>query len=211
MLLTDEGGNQQPPGAADRRAEVGSPEYDVNGQDREEFTEFMKGRWPGLVRLAYALTGDRWLAEDLAQAALAAACYSWRRVRRADDPDAYVRRILINAAHRRFRERRRSAAERDGPQPALADLADLAEAADTRSDLLAALGGLPKRQRAVIVLRYWADLSDAQVAELLGCSEGTVRSQAWRALAKLRVSPALAAATELRGDANPRGDAGGIR
>jgi len=72
-----------------------------------------------------------------------------------------------------------------------APLADPAVLAGQRSDLMAALRGLPPRQRAVIVLRYWADLSDAQVAALLGCSEGTVRSQAWRALAKLRVSAAL--------------------
>ena len=70
-------------------------------------------------------------------------------------------------------------------------LADPAAAADQRSDLMAALRELAPRQRAVIVLRYWADLNDAQVAALLGCSEGTVRSQAWRALAKLRVSTAL--------------------
>ena len=160
----------------------------MKGKDREEFREFMVSRWPGLVRLGYALTGDRWLAEDLAQTALAAACTAWWRVRRADDPDAYVRRILINASNRRFRRRRPAEVARRPPEAPLADPAALA---DQRSDLMTALRGLPPRQRAVIVLRYWADLSDAQVAALLGCSEGTVRSQAWRALAKLRVSPAL--------------------
>jgi sigma-70-like protein len=70
----------------------------VNARDREQFEEFMTSRWPGLVRLAFGLTGDRWLAEDLAQTALASAYASWWRVRRADDPDAYVRRILINAS-----------------------------------------------------------------------------------------------------------------
>jgi len=78
----------------------------VNGQDREKFREFMVSRWPGLVRLGYALTGDWWLAEDLAQTALAGACAAWWRVSRAEDPDAYVRRILINASNRRFRRRR---------------------------------------------------------------------------------------------------------
>jgi RNA polymerase sigma-70 factor (sigma-E family) len=169
----------------------------VNGQDREQFREFMVSRWPELVRLAYGLTGDRWLAEDLAQTALAGACTVWWRVSRADDPDAYVRRILINASNRRFR-RRRPAEEVRRRRPAEevrrlpeAPLADPAALADQRSDLMTALRGLPPRQRAVIVLRYWGDLSDAQVAALLGCSEGTVRSQAWRALAKLRVSTAL--------------------
>ena len=160
----------------------------MNGKDREQFREFMVSRWPELVRLGYALTGDRWLAEDLAQTALASACTAWWRVRRADDPDAYVRRILINASNRRFRRRRPAEEARRLPE---APLADPAAAAGQRSDLIVALRGLPPRQRAVIVLRYWADLSDAQVAALLGCSEGTVRSQAWRALAKLRVSPAL--------------------
>jgi len=161
----------------------------VNGKDREQFREFMVSRWPELVRLGYALTGDRWLAEDLAQTALAGACTAWWRVSQADDPDAYVRKILINASNRRFRRRRPADDARRLPEAPLDDLAALA---DQRSDLMAAaLRALPPRQRAVIVLRYWADLSDAQVAALLGCSEGTVRSQAWRALAKLRVSAAL--------------------
>jgi RNA polymerase sigma-70 factor (sigma-E family) len=160
----------------------------VNGQDREQFREFMVTRWPGLVRLGYVLTGDRWLAEDLAQTALAGACRAWWRVKRADDPDAYVRRILINASNRQFRRRRPAEEARPVPEGSLADPA--AEAVQ-RSDLMAALRELAPRQRAVIVLRYWADLNDAQVAALLGCSEGTVRSQAWRALAQLRVSTAL--------------------
>ena len=160
----------------------------MNGKDREQFREFMESRWPGLVRLGYALTGDRWLAEDLAQTALASACTAWWRVRRADDPDAYVRRILINASNSHFRRRSPPVCAcglREVPLP------DPAALAGQRSDLMAALRGLPPRQRAVIVLRYWGDLTDGQVAALLGCSEGTVRSQAWRALAKLRVSPAL--------------------
>lgn len=160
----------------------------MNGQDREEFREFMVSRWSGLVRLGYALTGDRWLAEDLAQTALVRACAAWWRVSRADDPDAYVRRILINASNRRFRGRRPAEDARGLPE---APMPDPAAMVDQRSDLMAALRGLPPRQRAVIVLRYWGDLSDAQVAALLRCSEGTVRSQAWRALAKLRVSAAL--------------------
>ena len=78
----------------------------MNARDREQFEEFMTSRWPALVRLAFGLTGDRWLAEDLAQTALASAYASWWRVRRADDPDAYVRRILINASKRRLHRHR---------------------------------------------------------------------------------------------------------
>jgi RNA polymerase sigma-70 factor (sigma-E family) len=164
---------------------------------QQEFGQFMTARWPGLVRLAYGLTGDRWLAEDIAQAALASAYAAWWRVRRADDPDAYVRRILINTSHRRFR-RRRVAEQAHEPQQLasspLADaaVADPAELIGERSALLAALRELPTRQRAIVLLRYWDDLSDAQVAAVLGCAPGTVRSQASRALAKLRGSAALA-------------------
>jgi RNA polymerase sigma-70 factor (sigma-E family) len=164
---------------------------------QQEFGQFMTARWPGLVRLAYGLTGDRWLAEDVAQAALASAYAAWWRVRRADDPDAYVRRILINTSRRRFR-RRRVAEQAHEPQELanspLADtaVADPAELIGERSALLAALRELPTRQRAIVLLRYWDDLSDAQVAAILGCSPGTVRSQASRALAKLRSSAVLA-------------------
>ena len=159
---------------------------------QEEFGQFMAARWPGLVRLAYGLTGDRWLAEDVAQAALASAYAAWWRVRRADDPDAYVRRILVNTSNRRFRRRRITEHARepgDLPDRAVADPCDLI---GQRSALLSALRELPGRQRAIVVLRYWEDLSDAQVAAALGCAEGTVRSQASRALAKLRGSAALA-------------------
>jgi RNA polymerase sigma-70 factor (sigma-E family) len=158
--------------------------------DRDaEFREFMLGRWPMLVRLAYGLTGDRGHAEDLAQAALARAYAAWGRVRRAEDPDAYVRRILINLNNRRFRRQRID--ERSSevlPEPAVADATGQA---DQRSDLLAALRDLPPRQRAVVVLRYWDGLTEAQAAAVLGCSVGNVKSQASRALAKLRTSDRL--------------------
>jgi RNA polymerase sigma-70 factor (sigma-E family) len=162
----------------------------VNAKERQQFEEFMTSRWPALVRLAFGLTGDRWLAEDLAQSALASAYASWWRVRRADDPDAYVRRILINASKSRFRRQR--VAEQPSPEEVPDVAADPAAAIGERSALLAALSTLPPRQRAVVVLRYWEDLSDAQAAAMLGCSASTVRSQAARALAKLRASGALA-------------------
>jgi RNA polymerase sigma-70 factor (sigma-E family) len=175
----------------------------VNTSDRAQFEEFMTSRWAGLVRLAFGLTGDPWLAEDLAQTALASAYAAWWRVHRADDPDAYVRRILINAAKTRFRRHRvteQPGESEDLPDPAVADPA--AEVGE-RSVLLAALAELPPRQRAVVVLRYWEDMTDAQVGALLGCSAGTVRSQATRALAKLRASAELAE-DDPRGVAPPR-------
>jgi len=86
---------------------------DIISGGGEDFSAFAVSRWPGLVRLAYGLTGDRWTAEDLAQATLARAYVAWRRVRRADDPDAYLRRILVNTSNRRFRRRRMTEQSRD--------------------------------------------------------------------------------------------------
>jgi RNA polymerase sigma-70 factor (sigma-E family) len=164
----------------------------MDARAQEEFGQFMSGRWPALVRLAYGLTGDRWLAEDIAQTALATAYAAWWRVSRADDPDAYVRRILINTSNRRFRRRRVTENPHELAELPDAWTADPADRVGDRAVLLAAVRELPPRQRAIVVLRYWEDLSDAQVAAVLGCSAGTVRSQASRALAKLRVSAALA-------------------
>ncbi len=159
-----------------------------SADDSEDFRTFEASRWQGLVRLAFGLTGDRWLAEDIAQTALARAYVAWRRVSRADDPDAYVRRILVNTSNRRFRRRRVTEQPGNLPETPVDGPADLI---GERTALLAALRQLPPRQRAVIVLRYWQDLTDAQIAAALGCSPGTVRSQLARALAKLRVDPAL--------------------
>jgi RNA polymerase sigma-70 factor (sigma-E family) len=155
-----------------------------------EFSEFMHGRWSGLVRLGYGLTGDQGLAEDLAQTALARAYASWPRVRRAGDPDAYLRRIMINANAGRFRKRRVPEQLTDR----LPDLgtADATRLQDDRTALIAALQSLPPGQRSVVVLRYWMDMTETEVAAVLRCSVGNVKSQASRALAKLRVSADLA-------------------
>jgi RNA polymerase sigma-70 factor (sigma-E family) len=162
----------------------------MDSRAEAEFTEFMNARWPRLVRLGYGLTGDRGLAEDLAQTALAKAFASWQRVRRAGDPDAYVRRIMVNANNNRFRKRRVPERLMDAPpQPGTADAT---RQHDDRSALIAALMDLPQGQRAVVVLRYWMDMTETEVAATLGCSVGNVKSQASRALAKLRLSSNLA-------------------
>ncbi|ACU69080.1 RNA polymerase, sigma-24 subunit, ECF subfamily [Catenulispora acidiphila DSM 44928] len=161
---------------------------DEDGHDAE-FHAFMVGRWPSLVRFAYGLTGDHGHAEDLAQAALAKALVSWSRVRRADDPDAYVRRILINLNRRRFRRRRvEEHVGGEAPEPAAPDSTDQL---DQRATLIPALMELPPGQRAVVILRYWDGLTETQTAAILGCSVGNVRSQASRALARLRTNPRL--------------------
>jgi RNA polymerase sigma-70 factor (sigma-E family) len=157
----------------------------VDGAAESEFSEFVNGRWLQLVRLGYVLTGDRGLAEDLAQTALARAYASWPRIRRAGDPDAYVRRVMVNANHSRFRKRR-VAEQLTGavPEPPPAEVAG---GCDDRVTLMS----LPLGQRSVVVLRFWLDMTEAQVAEALGCSVGTVKTQGSRALAKLRASAGL--------------------
>jgi len=159
----------------------------VSTEADEEFDAFMRGRWPAMVRLAYALTGDVGHAEDLAQAGFARAYASWGRVRRAGDPDAYVRRIVINEHRGRFRKHR-VAEELRG------DLTDTVggqqPGPEEQHALLDALRTLGPRQRAVVVLRYWLDLSEAETAAALNCSVGTVKSQASRALATLRKNAA---------------------
>jgi RNA polymerase sigma-70 factor (sigma-E family) len=158
-------------------------EVTVSDLADEEFGEFMRGRWPAMVRLAYALTGDLGHAEDVAQSAFARAYASWGRVARAGDPDAYVRRIVINENRKRFRGHR-------VPEDLPGNLPEPAGGADPgpeeRQALLDALGRLGPRQRAVIVLRYLLDMSEAETAAALNCSVGTVKSQASRALATLR-------------------------
>src|SRR5487761_1058368 len=159
-------------------------EVAVSTGSDEEFDAFMRGWWPSMVRLAYALTGDSGHAEDLAQAAFARAYASWGRVRRAGDPDAYVRRIVINEHRRRFRKHRVAEELRD--DLATEPMGGQQQGPEERQALLDALRSLGPRQRAVVVLRYWLDLSEAETAAALNCSVGTVKSQASRALATLR-------------------------
>ena len=159
----------------------------MNAKLDGEFREFMHARWPAMVRLAYGLTGDQGHAEDVAQAAFARAYASWPRVRRSGDPDAYVRQIVINENRNRFRKRRVAERLTDS---VLIDVpwTDAIREYDERSVLLTALQRLGPRQRAVIVLRYWLDLTEQETAAALNCSVGTVKSQASRALATLRES-----------------------
>lgn len=155
------------------------------------FEEFVGERTQPLLRLAFLLTGDRHLAEDLTQTTLLGVHRSWRRVTAAGDPEAYVRRMLVNAVV--DRGRRRSASEvvtDDVAQTATAP--DVADAVVAHDEVRRALAMLAPRARAVLVLRYYADLDDAGIADLLGIGESTVRATASRALAALRSSGAVA-------------------
>lgn len=162
----------------------------MQAEQEDRFQEFVRARWSHLVRTAYLLTGDAHHAEDLTQTALAKAYRSWRRVSGSDNPEAYVRRMLVTCNSDRFRKRRVKESLTDAP-PERAGR-DEAVAVDERGVLMGALAELPPRQRAVVVMRYWEDLSEAEVAEVLGCSPGTVKSQASKGLAKLRTYPGLA-------------------
>src|ERR1700722_7199830 len=147
----------------------------MRAQLDEEFRDFMHGRWPAMVRLAYALTGDQGHAEDVAQTAFARTYASWPKVRRTGNPDAYVRRIVINENLNRFRKRR--VAERLTDSPPESRTADATREYDERSALIAALQRLGPKQRAVVGLRYWIGLTEAEAATTLNCSVGTVKSQ----------------------------------
>lgn len=155
------------------------------------FREYFAARLPSLLRLAYLLTGDVGEAEDLTQTALARTYVSWRRVQSSDRPDAYVRRIMINANARRFRRRQPAQVLVAEPPDRGRRSAELA-AVEDRAGLAQALASLPPRQRAVVVLRYCEDASEIEVARMMRCSVGTVKSQASKGLAKLRVHPSLA-------------------
>jgi RNA polymerase sigma-70 factor (sigma-E family) len=150
----------------------------------EEFTEFAAGAAPRLRRTAFLLCGDWHTAEDLAQTTLAKMFVAWRRISRQDAVYAYASRTLVNtylASRRRQRGRELLA----GWLPERPDPAAVASP-EVRMVVLEALGTLPAKMRVVVVMRYWADLSVEQVADLLGCSPGNVKSQSARGLDKLR-------------------------
>ncbi|TDW81079.1 MULTISPECIES: SigE family RNA polymerase sigma factor [Kribbella] len=149
----------------------------------DDFDDFVRGSATRLLRTAVLLTGDRAAAEDLVQETYERIYVRWRRIHSA--PEAYAHKTLANLTANRWRSRGRK------PEVALADhdraTPDGSDNFAIRDQLLAALQELPPRQRAVIVLRYYEDLTEAQTADVLGCSVGTVKSQASRALDRLRL------------------------
>jgi len=154
-------------------------------RSRESFEAFVAARSSGLLRTAYLLTHDQYLAEDLLQTSLAKAWSSWGRVE--DQPEAYVRRILINTYSTWWRRRWNG----EVPTEVLPETSFLNPDTGAALELRAALARLPRRQRAVIVLRFFEDLTEAETARLLQCSVGTVKSQTSKALVKLRIDPTL--------------------
>lgn len=159
-------------------------------EDAKSFGEYASVRTPTLLRFAYLLSGNREFAEDLVQDTLVKVYRRWPRVVKTERPDAYVRRMLVNE-YLSWR-RRRSGHERPGPVPDRG-VPDAAQELVDRDMVWRLLDQLPRRQRAVLVLRYYEHASDEQVAEVLGCPRSTVRSLASRAFATLRRHPDLTA------------------
>jgi len=161
----------------------------------EGFAQFVEARERALQRTAYLLTGDWALAEDLVQTALARAWPRWERITRRDDPEMYVRKVLVNTwttwNRRRWRGEKPSVTVPDA-----AAAGDVAEEVTVRVGLREALGSLTPRQRAVLVLRVYDDLPEAQVAHMMNCAVGTVKATMSQALAKLRKNPQLAGLIE---------------
>jgi RNA polymerase sigma-70 factor (sigma-E family) len=148
------------------------------GRDVATFDEFVRARLPHLLRFGRALTGDDHRGADLVQDALERALPRWSRIE-SDDPEGYVRRIMVNRNISTWRSVRRERLTDHPPEIGTADVV-------RDQALWAALRRLPARQRTVIALRYLADRTEAQTAALMGCSVGTVKSQANAAMHTLR-------------------------
>lgn len=157
------------------------------------FDDFVLARSQALLRTAYLLVQDEGKAEDLLQTALTKAWFAWSRIQ---DPEAYVRRIMVTTSASWWRRKW------TGETP-IADFPDRngspADAApDVGQDLWDAIGRLPRRQRAIVVLRYVEDYTEVETAQLLDCSVGTIKSQSAKARAKLRIDNSLAPMTDER-------------
>lgn len=181
---------------ATRTADPAEPAGQEAGRGSErvmttiDFDEFVAARSTALLRTAYLLTRDHGRAEDLLQTALAKAWLGWSGVHTS--PEAFVRKILVNTYttwwQRRWKDER--------PTETLPEHGYSSDDPSTRHDLWQAVGRLPRGQRAVLVLRFFEDLTEVETARLLDCSVGTVKSQTAKALAKLRLDEALLDATD---------------
>jgi RNA polymerase sigma-70 factor (sigma-E family) len=168
-----------------------APGRPADSDDESEFREYVTSRGRALLRTAYLLTGNLADAEDLLQAALAKTYLAWDRIEDRGALDGYVRRAMINTHISWWRRRR----VQEFPTDELPDqaVADHAAGSDLTETLRAAIDRLPQRMRTAVVLRYYEDMTEAEVAERLGVSLGTVKSTVSRAVAKLRIDAELTA------------------
>jgi RNA polymerase sigma-70 factor (sigma-E family) len=149
-----------------------------------EFAEYVERQRPALLRFATVLTCRTWLAEDLVSDVLGRAFERWERISGMAEPNAYVRRMVVNE-YLNWRRRLTRTSPRAEVEPMV--VSDGAAERAERDAMIRHLAGLPRKQRAAVVLRYYAGLSDREIANQLGCREPTVRSQIHRALAVLRI------------------------
>ena len=149
------------------------------------FDEFVTARGPALLRFGYLMCGDRHLAEDILQEVLAKVYRRWGRIARTEPPEAYVRRAILHQ-YLSWRRRRSSTEAVVADVPEHPDGGLMADHVAVRDEMWALLGTLPRVQRAVLVLRYYLDLPDPEIADLVGCAPATVRVHAFRALGALR-------------------------
>lgn len=158
------------------------------GRARTEFERFAAAHADGLLRSAYLMVGDRGEAEDIVQECLLRLARKWPRVRSMEHPGAYARRVLFSLVLDGGRKRSRRTAELSAAEtpPARDGHSATTAALDARADLVRALGELPARQRSVLVLRYFVDLPETEVAAVLNCPPGTVKSSTSRGLQGLR-------------------------
>ncbi|MGX7681784.1 SigE family RNA polymerase sigma factor [Jatrophihabitans sp. DSM 45814] len=168
----------------------GDPSDDPDGLP--EFVDFVAARQRGLLRFAMVLTGDRELSEDICADVLVRVFERWERLRSTDHLNAYVQRMIVNdfISWRRRMRLARSYSQRQGP---ISVVEDHAASYASRQEMIGRLASLPRRQRAAIVLRFYAGLSDDEIATTLSCRPSTARSHISRGLERLRLDPSTGA------------------
>lgn len=157
-------------------------------QQEDSFRQFVEGSWHRLLRTAYLLTGDHGAAEDLVQTALMRTYRHWSRIESYEAPEAYVRRVMVNVNISAWRRRKAVVhVVAEPPEPAATGAAgDHQNAYAVRDELWRAVCAMSPRMRTAFVLRYFEDMTEAEVASVMGCAVGTVKSQIARGLTKLR-------------------------
>lgn len=153
---------------------------------REDFRDFVTARSPALLRTAFLITGNRADAEDLLQTSLAKTCLAWGRIRDREAREAYVRRTMANTSTSWWRRKRLPQVPLESAPEVAASGGVVPGSGDLHDALWTALAALPQRARAMVVLRYYEDLTEAEVAQVMNVSVGTVKSTVSRALARLR-------------------------
>jgi RNA polymerase sigma-70 factor (sigma-E family) len=167
----------------------------------DELADFVRARYPQLLRRAYLLTGNQPAAEDLVQEALARCCAAWRR-HPITEPDAYVHRVMVNVLISRSRLRRfRESSTATVPE---VETLDATSQHANRDVVWRALLAIPPRQRAVLVLRFYEDMTESEIATCLNVTVGTVRSQTAKGLARLRQLAATAERSDILDSEDPR-------